>query len=155
MASSSNKYTFRAFMALSFNGHGLKTLETLVRILRSLHGSDGLYWQTVYHYHVTLKFLGNIDTFLLKRITKQMKIWAHASAPFQLSLNTITGFPTPHKTRCIVATLNDSDVRLKRLVDQIAGYFAMFDFAIDGRPFIPHVTLARAFFADHFGKKTF
>ncbi|CAF4790630.1 unnamed protein product, partial [Rotaria sp. Silwood2] len=138
MASSSNKYTFRAFLALSFNGHGLKTLETLVRTLRSLHGSDGLYWQTVYHYHVTLKFLGNIDTFLLKRITKQMKIWAHASAPFQLSLNTITGFPTPHKTRCIVATLNDSDGRLKRLVDQIAGYFAMFDFAIDGRPFIPH-----------------
>ncbi|CAF1385005.1 unnamed protein product, partial [Rotaria sp. Silwood1] len=129
-------------MALSFNEDGLKTLETLVRTLRSLHASDGLYWQTVYHYHVTLKFLGNIDTFLLEKITEQMKIWAHASAPFQLSLNTITGFPSPDKTKYIVATLNDSDGHLKRLVDQIAGYFAMFGFAIDGRPFIPHVTLA-------------
>lgn len=79
-------------------------------------------------YHVTLRFLGNLEMSDIGRWQDQVAVW-RAAFPIKCRGRCLTGFPNPHKARTIVLTI-DSEGKLEQLRP-------------DDPRFRPHVTLGR------------
>jgi RNA 2',3'-cyclic 3'-phosphodiesterase len=119
---------------------GLEIPEDVCQTLSSLRGGlPGARWIDPENYHVTLRFIGDIDgvsaneiALLLARIDRR---------PFEVTVQGLTSFGG-RKPRAVVAAIQPSrplielQAELERLMQRIG-------LDPEGRKFIPHVTLAR------------
>jgi 2'-5' RNA ligase len=119
---------------------GLEIPADIGRTLSDLRGGlPGARWIDPENYHVTLRFIGDIDgiaaseiAFTLERINRK---------PFEVALQGLSSFGGK-KPRAVVASvvpsrpLMDLQADLERLMRR-------FGLDPEGRKFIPHVTLAR------------
>jgi 2'-5' RNA ligase len=90
------------------------------------------------NYHVTLVFLGNVETANITAIvdqTNQIK-----AQPFDLAFDKIDYWRKP-KTACITAQQCPKPAVL--LTDELAAIARLNGLPIDPRPFCPHITLMR------------
>ncbi len=110
-------------MALDFDESSIKFLEALVTNLRSSGLSHVLRWTLSHQFHITLKFLGNTDEFLIRQITEKIHTWSPSSISFRLSLASLTAFPSTQAANFIVATINDPESQLEKLIHQIDTVF--------------------------------
>ena len=105
----------------------------------------GARWAPPERLHVTLRFLG--DTPAERIPALEDALGRIESPPLDLRLDGLTAFPSRRHPRVLVARIapNDTLVALQRQVEA-----AVLDlgFAPEGRPFQPHVTLARLKRAD-------
>ena len=86
--------------------------------------------------HLTLHFIGNVPREKLPRLASGLKV---AFAPFDFELHHGEVWPNT------VAVLQPDGAppEMKRLHDDLAGALRRLDLPVEGRPFRPHVTLAR------------
>jgi 2'-5' RNA ligase len=102
-------------------------------------GLPGARWITPDHYHVTLRFIGDVDEVVAQEI--DLALSRVRRAPFELSLKGVTSFGG-RKPRAVVATvapsqpLHDLQAEHERLMQRIG-------LEPEGRKYTPHVTLAR------------
>ena len=90
--------------------------------------------------HLTLRFIGEVDTKKFKEIQnslRQIKIES-----FELRFVGVGCFPTPKRPRVLWAGLLDSSplIELKKEIDQVLKKTGLEE---ENRPFHPHLTLAR------------
>src|SRR5579871_4013310 len=121
---------------------GLEIPEDVCQTLSNLRGGlPGARWIDPENYHVTLRFIGDIDgvsaneiAMLLTRIDRK---------PFDVTVQGLTSFGGK-KPRAVVATIQPSrplielQAELERLMQRIG-------LDPEGRKFVPHVTLARLY----------
>ncbi len=108
----------------------------LSTICRGLHG---VRWVDPGNFHVTLRFLGEVDAGLAAEIDAEI---ATIHLPrFALSVAGLDIFGPAEKPRAVIATL-DREPALFRLHDKIGTVVSRVGVLPDTRRYIPHVTLA-------------
>lgn len=132
----------RAFVAIELPDPVKKNLSFIINSLR-----PGEYpcvkWVSPQGIHLTLKFLGNIATDLVPRIADAIAQAAQGTPPLKLQVGGLGCFPNLHRPRVIwVAVTGDVEplITLQRGIDQA---LVPLGFAIEKRPFSPHLTLGR------------
>jgi 2'-5' RNA ligase len=93
--------------------------------------------------HLTLNFLGNIDTTLIDRITSALGEACRDVHPFSLEISGLGVFPNERRVRVVWVGLAGETATLGHLQKRVDDSLAPLGFQAEARPFTPHLTLAR------------
>jgi 2'-5' RNA ligase len=96
-------------------------------------------------FHLTLKFLGEVDETKIEEIKQKLKEIKFDS--FETSLTNIGVFPDENYIRVVWVGLNDPENKITNLQKEIDSKIELLDFKKDTR-FHPHLTLARVNFVE-------
>ena len=102
-------------------------------------GLPGARWISPENYHLTLRFIGDIDDALARDIASLLD--GVSRMPFDLKLDGLASFGS-NKPRAIVATVAPTRA-LMELQAEHESIMKRLRVLADGRKFTPHVTLAR------------
>ena len=109
-------------------------------LARLSHGVPGAKWLAPEQFHLTLRFIGEVDGGMLDEIAEAL---GDVEAPaFTLALDGVGHFPPRGAPRVLWAGVDDG-AALGRLHDRIEARLRQLGVAPDRRGFAPHVTLAR------------
>lgn len=112
---------------------------------KELQGTGaGVKWVDPRQYHVTLKFLGDVQEALLPRIEAALGRAALGQGPFDLEFGGIGAFPRVQSPSVIWAGCGSGAETLANLAARVEAEMAAIGFAPEPRPFSPHLTLGRA-----------
>jgi 2'-5' RNA ligase len=100
-------------------------------------------WVDPEHFHVTLKFLGEIPPERQYRVEEVMERVGESTAPFVVRLGGFGAFPTIRRPRVLWAGVEASP-ELRCLKQDLEWGLAEVDFPRETRAFHPHLTLGRA-----------
>ncbi len=101
---------------------------------------QGVRWVPPEQLHLTLCFLGDVESHLPEALCRALKTIAVPS--FSLTFNRIGCFPHPDAPRVIWMGLK-KQAELEHLALQVKEAVASCGIMIEDRPFTPHITLAR------------
>lgn len=93
--------------------------------------------------HLTLKFLGEVHADREAAVRAALEAACAPAQPFQLPIEGFGAFPSPERAR-VVWVGCAAVPPLELLQHGLETAFAPLGFAIEGRPFRPHLTLGRA-----------
>jgi len=131
--------TARTFVAVNLPAAVKASVGELRRALPA--APNGLRWAAGDQLHVTLAFLGDLDDAGLADVRAAARAAAASHAPFDAGLRGLGAFPQPRRARVAwvgwgagVEAVIALQAMLARLLNP----------PVEGRPFAPHVTLARA-----------
>jgi RNA 2',3'-cyclic 3'-phosphodiesterase len=112
---------------------------------------DNLPFQSWVHqedYHITLAFLGHVDTDeQLKRLSQLVRDKVVNLSPFTLSIKGLDVFGKKDAPRIFWAGIEESSA-LHNLQKQVFHACKEIGFSLDSKPFRPHITLARRWKSD-------
>ncbi len=130
----------RLFVACELPGELIEALSRVQSDLRQQAG-DELRWVRPEGIHLTLKFLGGVETTRLEDVKSAL---AGAVRPFKVSLkpNRLGGFGG-RRLRVVWVGMGGDVDGLSELAQSIDDALLPLGFPSDGRPFRPHLTLAR------------
>jgi RNA 2',3'-cyclic 3'-phosphodiesterase len=131
----------RTFLALEMNQDQQRRLEEVIRQVARL--LPGLRFVDAHGIHLTLAFLGELDDERLAQAKEATARAAQRSQPFSYRLGRIGIFGTLHVPRVIWVGIEEPTGVLVRLHQALNRELELRGFAIDKRPFSPHLTLAR------------
>ena len=115
-------------------------IAQLVHPLRTLR--SGARWLDPANLHLTLRFLGaNVDRKLLVALDGMLGKVAAQTSPFILEARGTGAFPNLDRPRVIWIGLVSQE--LMRLAQQVERAATEVGFEPDGRPYSPHLTIAR------------
>jgi 2'-5' RNA ligase len=132
----------RSFIAIELPD-GLKS--ELVQLEARLKSSEQfrVKWVDPNGIHLTLKFLGNIAADRVEGIVRVMEEAARGISPFQLKVKGLGVFPSLKRAQVAWVGLSGGVDKLAQLQKSIESKLAPLGFALESRPFTPHLTLAR------------
>jgi 2'-5' RNA ligase len=131
----------RLFLAIEL---GLPLLEALDAAIAPLRlAAPELAWVPREKQHLTLKFFGDVDgDAAAARIAEAMEQVASAHRPIEMELRQIGAFPNFRRARVVwIGVENEPRLELLHHDLEIACEHAGFE--VEGRPFRPHITVAR------------
>jgi 2'-5' RNA ligase len=102
-------------------------------------GLPGARWIDPANYHVTLRFIGDVDDSVALEVASLLGRVRRSS--FELRLDGVTSFGGK-KPRAVVATVSSSPALMEAQAEQ-ERMMQRIGLAPEGRKYIPHVTLAR------------
>jgi 2'-5' RNA ligase len=105
--------------------------------------APGVAWVAAENLHITLKFLGGVETPRLELVEKALERAVAGAAPFDLTIAGLGAFPTPTRPRVIWAGAVGGKSELVALAGRVERELAPIGFPREERPFSPHVTLGR------------
>lgn len=100
-------------------------------------------WVSAEGIHLTLKFLGNVDSTMLPQITQAMAYAAQGIGPFRLELGQLGVFPDIKRPRVVWVGVEGELTPLKALQKNIERALEPLGLPREDRPFTPHLTLGR------------
>ena len=119
---------------------GLEIPPDISQSLSMLRGGlPGGRWIDPENYHVTLRFIGDIDDYVAREIANTLE--RVDRKPFEVTVQGLSSFGGK-KPRAVVACIQPSRP-LMELQAELERLMRRFGLAPEGRKFIPHVTLAR------------
>jgi 2'-5' RNA ligase len=118
-----------------------RSLEEAVASLRAL--ARGVAWVSGGNYHLTLKFLGDVEEGRTAEITAALAAAVAGVAPFDLALRGLGAFPTATRARVIWAGTGEGTHALAALAGAVEQPLAELGFPRAARSFSAHVTLGR------------
>jgi 2'-5' RNA ligase len=136
----------RCFVALQLPSD---VVDGLIRAGEALRESDPQWiaekWVARANLHVTMRFLGDLDTAAVSSLTERLALACARSDPFELRLAAVSASPRGERARMVWATFDDdargSCAALARAVEAAAVSIGL---APERREFVPHATLVRA-----------
>jgi len=131
----------RAFIALNFPPALREDLGKAVAPLRAL--DLPVRWVEAGGLHLTLKFLGDVPDARLDELNGALQQVVLGARPVTVTFEGFGAFPDVRRPSVIWAGVV-SDPALELLQHSVEKAFGPLGFPPDGRPFRPHVTLARA-----------
>src|SRR5579871_530061 len=100
------------------------------------------------NWHLTLHFLGNVEEERLTHIHNALQSIS-LGKPFALTFDHLGGFPHPRRARTLWVGAIEGTDKLRQLVQITGETLATLGFAIDPRPYIPHLTVSRFYRPQH------
>ena len=131
--------TVRAFVAVLLSEAAAREAERLLERLRPLARCR---WVTREQLHITLRFLGELSLAVVERV--RSAVAAVTVQPFDIELHRAGTFPNLARPRTLWLGGDRGAPELTALAGRVND--ALFEVSIprNGRPFSPHMTLARS-----------
>ena len=95
------------------------------------------------NFHLTLKFLGDVDPGRLQAIVAALGGAVAGCPPFDLGVGGLGAFPSPTRPRVLWVGLEEGATEAARLAGRVDDALAGVGFERETRAFSPHVTLGR------------
>ena len=130
----------RLFFAIELSEPVRAALDHAIAPLRV--AEPGLAWVPSTKLHLTMKFLGEVPDSDALRLVAAADVVAARHQPFEMTLGGVGAFPNFRRARVVwigVAT----DPRLELLHHDLEMACGEAGIEVEGRPFRPHITLAR------------
>lgn len=132
----------RAFIGLDFDVGLKKELCEIQKILK-LSSKKGS-WVPQPNFHITLKFLGNIDEDKVGCIDKAIKYVAYSNSPISLILGELGYFNKKGEEYGVLwLGIKGAVEKLHRVYDMMERKMNEIGFVMEKREFTPHITLGR------------
>ena len=132
--------TRRLFVALNLPGRERERIHLACRPLRDRNLP--VRWVDPENYHITLNFLGEVETGRLKLFTEVVARAAAGSAPFAVAFRGFGAFPTVSRPSVLWLGVEPTPA-LRCLKQEVERGFTSADFERETRAFHPHLTLGR------------
>ncbi|HEX5973334.1 MAG TPA: RNA 2',3'-cyclic phosphodiesterase [Gemmatimonadaceae bacterium] len=130
----------RLFLALELPSAAAEEIAAATAPLRE--AEPGLAWVPAHKLHLTLKFLGDGDDARAAALSQMLDRVAAQHRPFEMTLAGVGAFPNFRRPRVVWMGV-DGDSRLELLHHDVEIAAEQAGYELEGRPFRPHVTLAR------------
>jgi 2'-5' RNA ligase len=130
----------RLFLAINIEADLRHAITDATASLRE--EAPALSWVSVDRLHLTLKFLGEQPENSTRALADSATEAAHRHRTFMMRLGEIGAFPNFRRARVVWMGV-DHDAKLELLHHDLEVACERRGFEVDGRPFRPHVTLAR------------
>ncbi len=134
----------RCFIAIELSPEIKTALQKIEDELKSKVPS--VKWVKPDNIHLTLKFLGHIDTDAVESVKAALGAIAQNAKPFVIRLSSPGAFPTPERPRVIWVGIDKGDKESIDLANSIEEKTALLGIEKENRAFHPHLTLARVDF---------
>ncbi len=118
-----------------------RRLEEAAAPLRAV--ASGVSWVSTANYHLTLKFLGDIEERRAAEVAAALAAGVAGLEPFDLAIGGLGAFPTATRPRVIWAGVGAGAPALAALADAVEERLVLLGFAREARGFSAHVTLGR------------
>jgi len=120
------------------------TASSIGRIARDVRERSGMRasWVRAQNYHVTLRFLGEIDPLLTVELERIGRRAAERIEPFPLSLDRLGAFPSPESAR-VLWIGGDAPPAFHGLASSLRHELGRLGFPAERDAAVAHVTLAR------------
>jgi len=132
----------RSFIAVSVPPEAARNLRTAQDRLRQ--ADPGIKWVDPENFHITLKFLGNVDRRLLTDLWHVVGEALNGTRPFTMHFRGLGAFPNAARPRVVWAGISDGASELTQLATRIEEACAQHGFEREQRAFRAHLTLGRA-----------
>ena len=134
----------RVFIALELPAKSKQTLAEVIQKPRT-ELPNGVGWVNPSGIHLTLKFLGDIDSSSVAGILEAMRsaVKPKQGERFGLRLSGLGVFPNPEQPRVLWAGLDGDLAALRSLQERVDQSVSQLGFAKERRPFTPHLTIGR------------
>jgi 2'-5' RNA ligase len=144
----------RAFLAVELEEGLQKRIAQVQQDLKQRLGREALKdvrisWVQPVSIHLTIKFLGDIDDQLVDLLRAAIEQAMKDHQPTSIPLERLGAFPRPQQPRVLWVGASeqweqgDDAKRVAEIHRAIEDCCGTFDFAPEGRPLSPHLTLAR------------
>ena len=130
----------RLFLAVDLGAEARAALYDATAALRA--EAPGLSWVAEPKLHLTLRFLGEQSPDAVSRIGAPMDAVTARHRPFEMRLQHVGAFPNFRRARVVWMGVEPAP-RLELLHHDVELACETLGFGVEGRPFRPHVTLAR------------
>ena len=118
--------------------------EVLMEAARPLKGAcPEASWVRTENLHVTLKFLGEVPESQVKNVCDSLKR-VSVTGTARVAVGSLEFFPPRGPVRVIVLGLTGEVELIHRIFREIDRTTSEISFPSEARPFVPHITLARA-----------
>lgn len=104
---------------------------------------DGVKWVPTDNFHLTLKFLGDVDNTQLPEICDTVRDVCTTVPPFELRFAGTGAFPNLDRPRTLWIGIDDPTESLRTLVNRLETELADLGFKPEPRDYRPHLTLGR------------
>lgn len=135
--------TLRVFCAIELPADVRSRLADRISQLRTASPEAKASWARDEALHVTLKFIGDIESHRLPALTRAAKITSQGVQSFSLVLENTGTFPAHGTPRVLWIGAADSSGNMDKLHLALDEECAREGFAPDERDFHPHLTIAR------------
>jgi 2'-5' RNA ligase len=134
--------SIRSFLALDLPEEILREIGRIRNRLEELIQGD-IRWVRPEGIHLTLKFFGDISEIDIANIAAVVEKAAAGAAPFTLSIGGVGVFPDSRRPRVLWLGMNGDVPRLLIFQKELERSLQLIGFALEERPFRPHLTLGR------------
>jgi 2'-5' RNA ligase len=137
----------RLFFALPLPPEATAEIAALVERVRAEGvpgGGRDVRWVRLDGLHLTLRFLGPTLDDRVEAAVQAVKAAATGRAPFDVAIGGAGVFPPVGRPRALWLGLRDGAEGLSGLAEAVDGELAAAGWALDPKPFRPHLTLARS-----------
>lgn len=131
----------RVFIAIELPNEVKAALTALQNELRQTRADVA--WTKADNFHLTLKFLGEVETDLISNITNACREAAANASVFSLQVKSTGVFPNVKQPKVLWAGLGGELDKLQALHRQLDANLHALGFAKETRAFNPHLTLGR------------
>jgi 2'-5' RNA ligase len=139
----SRQESWRVFCAIDLTPAVRQRVLEHISLLRELAPHVKASWSREHNLHLTLKFLGQIGTSRLNRLSKAAAAATSGLSTFQVSIEETGVFPNSRRPRVLWLGVNDNSGKLAELHRRLEDACASERFPKERREFHPHLTLAR------------
>jgi RNA 2',3'-cyclic 3'-phosphodiesterase len=134
---------YRLFVALPVPAEVKTTVEQAQAELRRAVGSPGIRWATRQQFHLTLRFLGDVEVARVDSLVAALRAAGTGFAPLQMHAKGVGFFPNARYPRVVWVGVQDRAERLGSLQLAIQAATAPFTAEKEETRFSGHVTLGR------------
>jgi len=100
-------------------------------------------WESGSKFHVTIKFLGDVDEKILPGVIGCVREVSYRYHPFPVMYGGLGAFPDKIRPRVLWIGCTNSDKQLLSMKNELDRSLSVHGFGIEDRQFRPHVTLGR------------
>ncbi len=136
-----SKETLRTFIAVELPNDIHDSLQKLQNNLKD--SMPDVRWTKYGNIHLTLKFLGDIESSKVDKISVSIQNVANEFLPFTVSLARIGAFPNSRKPSIIWVGIEEGSGEIVQIANRIESSMEKLGFAKEKRPFRPHLTIGR------------
>lgn len=133
----------RLFIALNLPSNVRNMLGGVIAPLQEKNRHIRVKWVETENIHLTLHFLGGVDSDRVGEVEKILEIGCKNILPLQVELGELGGFPNSARPKVIWVELKEGRGNLVKLHEQLRKGLTNAGFEADMRLFKPHVTLGR------------
>jgi 2'-5' RNA ligase len=131
----------RAFLGIDFNKELKREILNIQLKLRSLASSGR--WKYVDNFHLTLKFLGEIELKQVEKINTVMDVICKQTPKFSLKISGFGSFPGRECLRVVFLGIAGDIDKLGWLQQEIESGLEAIGFMKEKRHYTPHITIGQ------------
>jgi len=132
----------RAFFAVDLSDAARGCCADLAGKLEAAPDGEGVRWVRPESLHVTVRFLGNVETESVPQLAEYVGDELQDQKPFRLRLGALAAFPSPRRPRVIALSLEPEEP-LRELAERVERGVVATGLAPEKRAFRAHLTLGR------------